>query len=253
MDDAPVLPVDVGLGQRRRDAPQEVVAVPRDVEPDEVVAEHPAQYLASVRAGAEHVPRRPRDVPGVDAKGALGDPTLDHLGGQPEVVVVEPDDRPGVGRIGDGVGEALVDALVVVPEPGIAVDVGQRGVTDGPQHPVAEAVVVVVDLLVGEPEPFEGVLPLALPRRDRDLSVLVDDVGVRVAVAPGDPRAVHLAHDRVETGRQPAGGCVDCYPVTVVVVGVAVGLAIRENEKFLARDTGRGPGRTAVARPLREM
>ena len=65
-------------------------------------------------------------------------------------------------------------------------------------------------------------------RRNHDAVVLVDDVSVRLAVAPGHPRPGSLPKERVEAAREPAQRPVDDYLPVLAVVGVR--LSVRHDE-----------------------
>ncbi len=93
-----------------------------------------------------------------------------------------------------------------------------------PERAVGKAVVVAaLLLLVLEPEPAQGVAPLAV--RDRDAAGRIGDLPIGVADGLGDPAAAAGPHHRIERGDEPAsrGPGNEAACLAVVHVGFAVG------------------------------
>jgi hypothetical protein len=155
------------------------------------------------------------------------------------VVVLEPGQRRPVDPLGDRVGELPVDGAVVIPVVGIVTDPGESGVTQRPEHLVAEPVVVPLYLPVAEPDSFERVALAVAVRRDRHAPVLVDRSPVGTAVAPGDPPSVDLAHDGVQSRGQPAPRTVDLDPVSGLAVTVR--LPVRDHDEAVVPVCRRSP------------
>jgi hypothetical protein len=123
---------------------------------------------------------------------------------EPEVVVLESRDACGiVAFLEDRVGEAAVDRPVVVPDGVVVVDLREKAVTEWPQHPVAEAVVVAVQVRVVEPD--APVVLRRVVRRYGHPVVLVDDDIVGRSAAPSHPRPFQGAHHGVERRSQALG------------------------------------------------
>jgi hypothetical protein len=227
--DAPAGAVHAGVG-RGVHTVEEVPAVRVGVKAHEVVREQAVQQGLVLRAGPEHVPRGPRDVPEVREKGVR---TLlaDRPWGQREVIVLEPDHGVGsraVGRVENRVGEVGVGVAVLPPELVTRGHLRRVEVTQRPEHLIAVPAVVALDLLVGQPDAPEivsGVL-----RRDRNGVVRADDLSVGVAVAPRDPRPSGGLHHGVERGGETARGPVDGY--LAVLAGVTVRFAVRCHDEF---------------------
>ncbi len=132
--------------------------------------------------------------------------------------------------VSNGVGEALVDRLIPVEVVRTVADEIGKAVTERPEDPVAESVVVRVDGLVAEVDPAQCVCILL--GWDTDAVMLVSDLEVGIAVTPGDPGAAGFLDDWVKSSGQAAGWFVDRNrSVTIVIAiratGVLVGVAIR--------------------------
>jgi hypothetical protein len=123
-----------------------------------------------------------------------------HPRDQLELVVVHPDGRPGVGLFGRGLREAAVDYDVRLPPAAVEPRRRDDVVVERPQRRVAEALVEMPDLGIGQAEP------------DELQAVRLERPGGRPGVAgPADPDAAGLAHHRLERGDQstrtgPPGG-----------------------------------------------
>ncbi len=102
--------------------------------------------LGAPRQTHEQLHRRERDVE-EEADDEVGSLVAQHLGHELQVVVVDPHDRPVWCDLGEGVGEALVDALVGVPVLAVVGRVAQGVVVQRPQCVVGEPLVVVLDLV----------------------------------------------------------------------------------------------------------
>jgi hypothetical protein len=188
------------------------------------------QQLVTVGAGPEHVPGWPRNVPEVHQQNSLAQFVPDVRRCEAEVIILQPDDRP-LGRfLAHSRCELLVRLPVALPVGLLRADRRQRGVTQRPEDPVAEATVVVVHLLLGEPHASERVRGVV--RWHRDAVVLVDGRLVRLTVAPGNPGPARPLHHRVETCCQPPSRAV-YRDIAVVSPLVTVRLAVRHDEQLV--------------------
>jgi hypothetical protein len=108
-------------------------------------------------------------------------------------------------------------------------------VTEGPQHLIAVAVVVLVYRLVVEPDALEGVGGVL--RGNPNSPLAVGTLAVGVAVAPRDPRPLGALHHGVETRGQTADRALDLDFGSVGVggVGVTVRLSVRDDDQLLGR------------------
>ena len=181
--------------QARRPAAgaQEVRGVGAALETDQVRAEQPVDHLAAPGQLGEDLVAGKRDVV-EEADPDVAALLADHLRNQLQLVVVHPDRRPGRRLVHGGLRERPVDRHVRVPPP--AMELGRRDdvVVQRPQRRVAEALVVVPDLIGGQADAHQ----VQVVGRERP------GCGSRVA-GPADPHAARLAHDRFQRADQPAG------------------------------------------------
>ncbi len=182
-------------GQARRPAAgaQEVRGVGAALEAEQVRAEQPVDHLAAPGQLGEDLVAGKRDVV-EEADPDVAALLADHLRNQLQLVVVHPDRRPVLGLVHGGLRERPVDGHVRVPPP--AMELGRRDdvVVQRPQRRVAEALVVVPDLIGGQADAHQ--VQVVGPERP--------GCGPRVA-GPADPHAARLAHDRFQRADQPAG------------------------------------------------
>ncbi len=182
-------------GQARGAAagPQEVRGVGPALEPQQVRAEQPLHHQPPPGQLGEDLIAGKGDVveePDADVAALLPQHPRDQL----QLVVVHPDGRArrGVGR--RGLREAPVDRDEGLPPPAVELRRRDDVVVERPQRRVAEALVEVPDLRLGQADPDQvQAIGLKRPR-----------LGARIA-GPADPRAAGLAHDGLEGGDQPAG------------------------------------------------
>ena len=132
-----------------------------------------------------------------------------------QVVVLHPDHRAGLGDLGGGLGEPLVDPLVRLPPAAVVHRLLDGVVVERPQGGVGEALVVVPDVFRGE---RDGVHPYAV------------DVGQRGggpgASGPADPGGRGVAQEGVQRADQPTGAAPPLAGAVgrhAVVDGEAVG------------------------------
>lgn len=232
-DPGGVAPVDHGRGlaihpglQLPGDRVQEVVAVGADVEAQDVGAQEPFQELPPPGGEAEDLRGGPRDVPEVADPGLVAG-LLEEAGEEAEVVVLGPDAGLAVDFLQDRLGEVAVDLDVVPPVrlPEGGADVGD--VAERPEGLVGQAVVVPRRLLLGQPDPLQGVARGL--RRNRDLPLGVHHLPIGGAAAVGDPQPPRGAQDRVEGGDQPAGRAEAAD--LPVLEGMDIGLAIGDHDE----------------------
>jgi hypothetical protein len=100
-------------------------------------------------------------------------------------------------------------------------------VAEWPEDLVTVPVVVLIDLLIGEPDTFERVVRIV--RRNQHTAILVGDVGVCVPISPRDPGSASPLEYGIEAGGQSA-----CRPFdresSVLVVPMAVGLSVGNDQ-----------------------
>ena len=177
---------------RRRARIQEVLRAAGQVEPDQVGAEQAFDDLGAPRHLHEQLDRRERDVQ-EESDGQIGPQHPQHLRHQLQLVVLHPHRRALGGRARGGLGEAPVDVDVAVPPLAVVDRLDDDVVVERPQRGVGEALVVLGDVLGGQPHRAQ-------------LEVVLDD-GIFVAVRdarPADPGALAAAQERLERGDQAA-------------------------------------------------
>jgi hypothetical protein len=163
---------DDAFDERLRTA-QEVVAEQGQVESDDVVGQQAAQQFLAVSGDPEYLERRERDVPEV-REGEVGPLPPDELRGQGEMVVLEPDcGFAAVDLVDDGVGEAAVHHDVAFPVPGARARQRRPQMAQGPEELVGVAVIVLVDVLLAQPEAVQRVR-FGLRRHAHALPVIHD-------------------------------------------------------------------------------
>ena len=176
-----------------RQARRKLLGVGEALEAEEVGAEEALDQPAPPRQLREQLDRREGDVV-EPADAHVGAQLAHHLRHQLQLVVVHPHRRALGGDLADRLGEAAVDPLV--GDPPVAVERGRHDdvVEDRPQGVVAEALVVLGDLVLGE------------RHRAQVHAVLVEGLrGVTGVAGPPDPGALPPPHDRLHGGHQPAG------------------------------------------------
>ena len=230
LHDRVVLSVDAGLEEPIHGV-HEVVAVGLGVKAQDARAEHSLEQLVAPGADAEPLRVGPGDVPEHD-DGRPGQPLANEARHEGEVIVLNEDDRIfGVHLLTDGVGELLVDGLVVLPVLASEDGAGVREVAERPEALVGEAVVVALLFFGREPDPPDEVGLFA--GRHADPPVLVGRLSVRGAAAVGDPDSGAGAHDRLERGDETARRMND-DDTAVLGPFVDVGFPIRDDDDFLA-------------------
>jgi hypothetical protein len=132
------------IAQRRQRAVvvEEVLGVARDVEAHQVAGQHPAQQLSIPGKQAEDVVGREGNVE-EERESRVRPVGADQVRGEHQLVVVDPHQVVALALGLDGVGEALVHALVCVEVLPLEAGVGRERVEQGPQRAVGEAVEVV--------------------------------------------------------------------------------------------------------------
>jgi hypothetical protein len=170
----------------------EVGGVGPALEAQQVGAEQPLHHRPAPRKLGEDLVAGERDVveeADPDVVALLAQHPRDQL----ELVVVHPDGRPRCRLFRRGAGEAAVDRHVRLPPPAVELRRRDDVVVERPQRRVAEALVEVPDLRLGDAdgEQLETVR-LELP-------------GGRSRVAgPADPDAPGFAHHRLQGSDQAA-------------------------------------------------
>jgi hypothetical protein len=111
-----------------------------------------------------------------------------------QLVVLHPHDGARGGQRGGLLGETAVDGDVRVPPLAVVLRRDDDVVVERPQGAVGEALVVVLDLLLGQGD------------RDQPQAVVLELVEALVGRSvPADPRATLELHHGFEGGDQPAG------------------------------------------------
>src|SRR5690606_390728 len=150
------------------------------------------------------------------------------------MVVLEPDSGPVVPRLlQHRVREATIDRVVALP---VAVArARQRGpqVAERPEKLVRVPVVVVVEVLLVQPEPAQGIARLL--RRHAYAALLVDDLGIRLPAAPRDPGPANRLEQRIQRGDQPPGRPPHHDLVRPVLEDVLVGFTVAYDDEALIR------------------
>ena len=209
---------------------QEVLAVVAQVEADQVVAEQAVEQLLLPGEGAERLRVGPGDVPEL-GHGQGRVPPLEHPRQEPEMVVLDEDEgRPVAGLLEDRLGEQLVHLAVGPPVAGVEDRPREDDVAEGPQAAVGQAVIIALLLLLGQPDPAQGV-PGVLGR-DPDPVVGVNRQAIGVPRAVRHPGAAAGEHHRVERRGHPAGGPHALDDVADVAVDVR--LAVGDDDEPLA-------------------
>ena len=179
--------------------PQEVDGVGPALESQQVGAEQAQDHLAAPRQLGEDLVAGERYVvekadPDVVAQLAQ------QPGNQLELVVVHPDGGPGRRLLRRRLREPPVDGHVRVPPVAMELRRGDHVVVERPQRRVAEALVVVADLVLGKSQP------------DQVQAVGLERARGRARIArPADPYAPGLAHDGFQGGDQAAGALLPLF------------------------------------------
>ena len=230
LHDGVLLPVDSRLEQPVHGV-DEVVAMELRVKPEDARAEHSLQQLVAPGADPEPLRVGPGDVPEHDHRRPR-QALPDQAGGQSEVIVLNEHDRiVGVHLLAEGVGEFLVDGLVVLPIRAPEDRTRMGDVAERPETLVGEAVVVALLLLGREPDPAKDVRLLA--RGDAQSAVPVRRLAVGGAAPVRHPDSRAGAHDRLER-RHEAARRVDDGDAAIRGPLVDVGLPIRDDDDLLA-------------------
>ena len=180
--------------------PQEVGGVGPALEPQQVGAEQALHHLPPPRKLGEDLVAGERDVV-EEADPHVVALLTQHPRHQLELVVVHPHGRPRRRLFGRGLREAAVDRHVRLPPP--AVELGRRDdvVVERPQRRVAETLVELPDLGLGQAQ------------ADQVQAVRLERPRGRPGVAgPADPRAPGLAHHRLQRGDQAARASLPFRP-----------------------------------------
>ena len=173
--------------------PQEVAGVGPALESQQVGAEQALDHLPAPRQLGEDLIAGERDVV-EKADADVAAQLAQHPRHQLELVVVHPDGRPGRRLFGRRLREPPVDRHVRVPPPAMELRRGDDVVVERPQRRIAEALVVVPDLGLGQPDP------------DQVQAVGLERAWGRARIArPADPHAPGLAHDGLQGGNQATG------------------------------------------------
>ncbi len=138
------------------------------------------------------------------------------------------------GLLEDRLGEQLVDLAIGLPVAGVEDRPREDDVAERPEPAVGQAVVIALLLLLGQPDPAQGVAGVL--GRDPDAVVGVDRQAVGVPRAVGDPGAAAGEHHRVERRRHPAGGPHALDDVAHVAVNVR--LAVGDDDEPLVPQPG---------------
>ncbi len=137
------------------------MAVLRRLEPDDAAAEQAFENFVLVGTNREAFGVRPRNVPEGENRGART-ATPQHARHEREVIVLHQDDRIVAARLRDhGVGEALIDALILLPVAAAEDRMRVRQMTERPQRLVGEPVVVAGFFLFAEPDATQQVRGIA--------------------------------------------------------------------------------------------
>ena len=157
---------------------------------------------------------------------------FNHFGNQCEVVILRQKNwRVHVRHLlQNGVGEALVDALVLQPvfrtENGARVgDVAER-----PKAFVRKSIVVAFVFFIREPDAAQGIAGAI--RGHTEVVVGIHNFAVGAAGAIGDPCAVARQQNRFESGDHTARGH-EHFDHLVAIVHMHVWLAVRDDEEGL--------------------
>jgi hypothetical protein len=110
-----------------------------------VGAEKPLENLTTPREALEDVDRREWDMKEETDPG-VGEPLPDQGRDELELVIVDPDLPTCPGGTCGGASEPLVDFLMGIPPVPVELEGSDGIVIEGPNGPIAEAVVVILDL-----------------------------------------------------------------------------------------------------------
>ena len=172
--------------------PQEVGGVGPALEAEQVGAEQPLHHLPAPRKLGEDLVTGERDVveeADPDVVALLAQHPRDQL----ELVVVHPDGRARRRLFRRGLREAAVDRHVRLPPPAVELRRRDDVVVERPQRRVAEALVEVPDLGLGQGQ------------ADQVQAVRLERPRGRPGIArPADPGPPGLAHHRLQGGDQAA-------------------------------------------------
>ncbi len=146
---------------------------------------------------------RPRNVPEL-AHRHIGARLLHESRQQREVVVLHEHHRAILANFLDHrIGEAAVDAHVLLPVGLVEFRTRIRDVTQRPQRAVGAAVVIALLFFGCQPQPLQRVRRSI--GRHAHAPVLIGGLAIGAAAAMRDPGAAARAHHRIERGDQAAG------------------------------------------------
>ncbi len=198
-----MLVVDARL-ERAIDGVEKVVAVILDVKAEQIVAEQPVQDVLAPRADAERLAVRPRNVPEL-AHRHVGPRFLHEARQQREVIVLHEHHRAIVAHFLDHrIGEAAVDAHVLLPVGLVELRPRVGDVTQRPQRVVGAAVVVAL-LFFGRSATRGASVYDGRSGGTRTRPRAIGGFAIGAAAAVRDPGAAAGAHHRIERGDQAAG------------------------------------------------
>ena len=132
---------------------EKIVAMELGVESEDRAAEQAIDNALLPRADAEGLGVGPRNMPERDDR-RLRQALPDHPRRQREMIVLHQHDRIlGLGLLGDGIGEALVDLLVLLPVAFPELRPHERDVAQRPETFIGQTVIIAVLLLLRNPDP----------------------------------------------------------------------------------------------------
>ena len=168
----------------------------RPLEADQVGAEQPLDDRRPPRQLGEQLVGRERDVQ-EEADGEVGPLLAQQRRDQLQLVVVHPDDGVLGGDGGGALGEPLVDLHVGVPPGAVVLRLLDDVVVERPQRGVGHALVVAVDLVLGQRH-----------RDQRHAAGLERLRRLAGRARPAHPGAAAAGDERLQRGDQPAGAAL---------------------------------------------
>ena len=186
----------------------EILEVVVGLEADEIVMREPAHDLLMHRHGEEHIGRRPGDVQ--EEADLVLEAHLAQFGGQrDQMVVVDPDDVVRLDQRRQPVGEEAVDAEIAGHFLAAIFGKIQPVMADRPENTVGKAVVIFLDVGIGQ-----------IRQRVGDLALLVSSTAVparcRRSICRTSPsRSPPLRFERdLQGNREAACRCVPPFSGT---------------------------------------
>src|SRR5690606_15209800 len=193
--------VDGGIEQGP-DAVEEIASVALGLEADRVELQQAAEDIEAPGQLEENLQRRERRVQeeaGLDVQAQLA-----HVRRQRhQVVIVDPDEVAGLGDVGHGLREALVDLAVAAPVAGLEIAVGEEIVEQRPDDFVGEAEVEALHVVFGEHDGLEGAAVVAADLFECGLHLIGVGVG---GARPADPDPTAALQYRNQCTDQAAAG-----------------------------------------------